>query len=61
MSLDQSETAKLKELIREIVREELQRMQSATSDVSPSPEGKDIDDLADKIFERYDDVFKALA
>ena len=61
MSLDQTETAKLKELIREIVREELQRLQSATSDVSPSPEGQDIDDLADKIFERYDDVFKALA
>lgn len=49
--------AALKDLIRTIVREELSRMQADQSAAGT----QDIDRIAEDIFTKYDDVFKALA
>lgn len=55
----------LKSMIRNIVREELKRQQlpvgSDDTSVVASQTSPTIDELADQIFEKYDDVFKALA
>lgn len=61
MSFTPAETEKLKELIREVVREELDRMKADNSGPQKDPAATDIDSIAEKIFDRYDDVFSSLA
>jgi hypothetical protein len=53
----------LKTIIRDIVREELDRRQQVDADITTTQQVDtlSIDELADQVFERYDDVFKALA
>jgi hypothetical protein len=53
----------LKTIIRDIVREELDRRQQTEADatLTQQTEPFSIDELADQVFDRYDDVFKALA
>ncbi|WP_116107285.1 hypothetical protein [Lewinella sp. IMCC34191] len=61
MAFTQEQTEELKKLIREVVREELNRKESENARGQEDPEAIDIDSIAEKIFDRYDDVFKALA
>ena len=61
MSLSQVDKQELKELIREVVREELYRMHTEVGELSDPAPQSDIEQLAAQVFDRYDDVFKALA
>lgn len=62
MSFNQVDRQELKELVREVVVEELERLRSKVAAQSTeNDDDSDIDDLARQLFDRYDDVFKALA
>ena len=61
MAFTQAQTEELKKLIREVVREELNRKDSEIARGQEDPDAMEIDGIAEKIFDRYDDVFKALA
>ena len=61
MAFTQAQTEELKKLIREVVREELDRKELEETRDQGKASTTDIDQIAEKIFDRYDDVFKALA
>ena len=61
MAFTQAQTEELKKLIREVVREELDRKELEKTRDQGKASTTDIDQIAEKIFDRYDDVFKALA
>ena len=61
MAFTQAQTEELKKLIREVVREELNRKESENARGQEEMDAMEIDGIAEKIFDRYDDVFKALA
>ncbi len=63
MSTGQAKREELKELIREVVREELSRMKDASEPIGALTdiEEETIDEMAGRIFDQYDDVFSALA
>ena len=61
MAFTQAQTEELKKLIREVVREELDRRELEETRDQRKASTTDIDQIAEKIFDRYDDVFKALA
>ena len=61
MAFTQAQTEELKKLIREVVREELNRRESENARGQEELDAMEIDGIAEKIFDRYDDVFKALA
>lgn len=62
MSLSPQDQQELKLLIREVVREELERLAAKTTSTVPEvSDGADIHELAAQIFQRYDKVFEALA
>jgi hypothetical protein len=60
MSFDQTQQQEIREIVRAIVREELERLRNEVTSLEQRRD-KEIDQLADEIFDRYDDVFKALA
>ena len=62
MSLSPQDQQEIKLLIREVVREELERLAAKAAPTVPVvSEDAGIHELAAEIFQRYDKVFKALA